>query len=61
MLRPYAASFKPDRLILGGQIAKSLPLFGASLTDALLPVRLPVLYEDDLLRLVFYGADMLFD
>ncbi|MGN7165354.1 ROK family protein [Paenibacillus cellulositrophicus] len=61
MLRPYAASFRPDRLILGGQIAKSLPLFVASLTDALLPVRLPVLYEDDLLRQVFYGADMLFD
>lgn len=60
MLRPYAVAFRPHRLILGGQIAKSLPLFGGSLTDALHPIHLPLQYEDDPQRQVFEGIDLLF-
>lgn len=60
MLRPYASAFRPHRLVLGGQIARSLPLFGTSLTEALLPVLLPPQYEEDLQPQVFGGIDLLF-
>ncbi|WP_195573742.1 ROK family protein [Paenibacillus sp. 1001270B_150601_E10] len=61
MLKPYVSTFKPDRLILGGQISKSLVLFEASLTEALRPEHVILQVEDQVLQHVFYGIDQLFN
>jgi len=61
MLRPYVAAFRPDKLILGGQIAKSRALFEDSLQSALMPEQVTLYYENDVLEQVFYGVHQLFD
>ncbi|MFC3745088.1 ROK family protein [Paenibacillus sp. GCM10012306] len=61
MLRPYVAAFRPDKLVLGGQIAKSHKLFEDSLQSALKPEQVVLYFENDVLEQVFYGIDQLFD
>ncbi|MFF2017105.1 ROK family protein [Paenibacillus sp. NPDC058177] len=61
MLRPYVAAFQPDKLVLGGQIAKSRDLFADSLLSALKPEQAELYYENDVLGQVFYGIHQLFD
>lgn len=61
MLRPYIAAFRPDKLVLGGQIAKSRELFEDSLQSALMPEQVVLYYENDVLGRVFYGIHQMFD
>lgn len=55
MLRPYVAEFRPARLILGGQIAETLDLFGGALSEALLPERIAQHNEKHMQEHVFHG------
>lgn len=61
MLRPYFAAFQPDKLVLGGQIAKSRELFEDSLRSALMPEQVVLYYENDVLEQVFYGIHQMFE
>lgn len=55
MLRPYVAEFRPTRLILGGQIAETHDLFGGTLSEALLPEKMPLHNEKQMQEHVFHG------
>ncbi|MFE6076310.1 ROK family protein [Paenibacillus sp. NPDC057886] len=55
MLRPYVAEFRATRLILGGQIAETHDLFGGTLSEALLPEKMPLHNEKQMQEHVFHG------
>ncbi|WP_339315964.1 ROK family protein [Paenibacillus sp. FSL R10-2734] len=61
ILRPYISAFRPDKLVLGGQIAKSRELFEDSLQSALMPEQVVLYYENDVQGQVFYGIQQMFD
>ncbi|WP_068618219.1 ROK family protein [Paenibacillus tuaregi] len=60
MLLPYAAAFKPDHIVLGGQISASFPLWEASFRQALGSSYAPTLALPDAMSDVFRGIHMLF-
>lgn len=60
MLAPYAARFKPNRLILGGQIAKSCDLWLPYLEVSLGNQGTVVTHQGDLMEHVFEGIELLF-
>ncbi|GIP02025.1 hypothetical protein J28TS4_04320 [Paenibacillus lautus] len=62
MLRPYLSGFRPDRLVLGGQISGSLPLWKRDMQLALGSTHsVPIDCLEDGTSAVFYGIDKLFD
>ncbi|WP_245595976.1 ROK family protein [Paenibacillus taiwanensis] len=60
MLAPYTARFKPDRLVLGGQIAKSCDLWLPYLEVSLGNPAPVVTHQGDLMEHVFEGIELLF-
>ncbi|GAE04436.1 ROK family protein [Paenibacillus sp. JCM 10914] len=61
MLLPYISEFGPSRLILGGQISRSLPLWDQSLSQALGEHAIPVhCLDQDGMSTVFMGIEQLF-
>ncbi|CAM3329201.1 MULTISPECIES: ROK family protein [Paenibacillus] len=60
MLLPYVAVFKPDRIVLGGQISGSYPLWEESFRQSLGSRYVPALALQDGIRDVFYGIHTLF-
>jgi len=61
MLIPHIERFKPDKIIIGGQIAKSFDLFGPSLSERLKPTGTNAVPLEDALRFTHLGIAKLFD
>ena len=61
MLRPYLSGFRPNRLVLGGQISGSLPLWERDMQLALGTHAVPIDCLEDGTAAVFYGIEKLFD
>lgn len=61
MLRPYLSLFRPNRLVLGGQISGSLPLWERDMQLALGMHAVPIDCLEDGTSAVFYGIEKLFD
>lgn len=61
MLLPYVAAFKPDRIILGGQISNSFPLWDNDFQQSLGEFTLPVIQLQDGITGVFKGIHRLFE
>lgn len=61
MLLPYAAAFKPDRIVLGGQISNSFPLWEKELQHALGTLSAAVLQQQSGMIDVFQGIHKLFE
>lgn len=61
MLLPYVIAFKPDRIVLGGQISNSFPLWENDMREALGTFSLPVLQLQDGIAAVFKGIHKLFE
>jgi glucokinase len=59
-LQPFAVRFQPDRIVLGGQIAKSYDLFRDGLEHGLAPVCPSVQEMDNALHHTFLGINQLF-
>lgn len=60
-LLPFLTDFKADRLIIGGQIAKSIDLYGEGLIKKLAPCGIRVESLDNALHHTFIGASCMFD
>lgn len=60
MLSPYIHSFCPQRLILGGQIAKSSDLFAAELNALLQPYECELQTNNQVMEFTYLGIDALF-
>ena len=62
MLLPYVASFHPHRIVLGGQISSSFPLWEKDVQEALGEIHaLPFLQLQDGMVAVFQGIHQLFE
>jgi len=61
MLLPYVERFCPDKIVVGGQIAKSFDLFGPDLLERLKPSGTVTVPVEDLLRFTHLGIARLFD
>lgn len=55
MLLPYVRAFRPDRIVLGGQISNSFALWEEELKLVLGPTSVPVLHLPDGMTSVFHG------
>lgn len=60
MLLPYIADFKPHRLVLGGQISGSFPLWERDIQLALGQYAIPILTLEDGISAVFNGIEGIF-
>ncbi|WP_339320284.1 ROK family protein [Paenibacillus sp. FSL R10-2734] len=60
MLDPYIVGFGAQRLVLGGQIAKSFDVFGPALEQGLLPHHLSIYTSEHVIENTFKGIDQLF-
>lgn len=60
-LLPFLIDFKADRLMIGGQIAKSMDLFEEGLIRKLSPLGIKVEALDNALHHTFIGASCMFD
>ncbi|MCM3338638.1 ROK family protein [Paenibacillus sp. MER TA 81-3] len=60
MLSPYIHGFRPHRLILGGQIAKSADLFAAELNALLQPCECELQTNNQVMEYTYLGIDALF-
>lgn len=60
MLDPYIVGFGAQRLVLGGQIAKSFDVFGPPLEQGLLPHHLSIYTSEHVIENTFKGIDQLF-
>lgn len=61
MLLPYVIAFKPDRIVLGGQISNSFLLWENDMRQALGTFSLPVLQLQDSIAAVLKGIHKLFE
>jgi len=61
MLAPFIETFKADRIIIGGQIAKSFDLFGRGVEQQAAQTNTKVTPLDHALRYTFIGISKLFD
>ncbi|WP_211746057.1 ROK family protein [Paenibacillus sp. Marseille-Q4541] len=61
MLLPYMDTFRPNRILLGGQIANSFPLWEENIQDVLKDYSVPILQSPDGMIDVFTGIDTLFN
>ncbi|KKO54884.1 ROK family protein [Paenibacillus sp. DMB20] len=61
MLLPYVIAFKPDRIVLGGQISNSFALWENDMQQSLGTFSLPVLQLQDGIADVFKGIHKLFE
>lgn len=61
MLLPYIVGFKPHRLVLGGQISGSFPLWERDIQLALGKYAIPILCLEDGMIAVFNGIETLFE
>ncbi|MGP0584289.1 ROK family protein [Paenibacillus timonensis] len=61
MLLPYIIAFKPGRIVLGGQISNSFPLWDDDLQQSLGEFSLPVIQSQDGIVDVFKGIHQLFE
>ncbi|UNK18874.1 ROK family protein [Paenibacillus sp. N3/727] len=61
MLLPYATAFKPNRIVLGGQISRSFPLWEKDIQQTLGTFSVPILQLQDGMIDVFRGIHKLFE
>ncbi|MCK8485555.1 ROK family protein [Paenibacillus sp. MBLB2552] len=61
MLLPYILAFKPGRIVLGGQISNSFPLWDDDFQQSLGEFTLPVIQLQDGITDVFQGIHQLFE
>ncbi|NMO96445.1 ROK family protein [Paenibacillus lemnae] len=61
LLLPYAAEFKPDRIVLGGQISNSCKLWEDAFHQVLCPLQVQIVQFPDAMSFVYKGIDRLFE
>ncbi|MDF2958457.1 MAG: hypothetical protein K0S39_192 [Paenibacillus sp.] len=56
MLLPYVQAFRANGIVIGGQIAKSYPLFDRALRQTLSGIRVDIAYSDDTSLSTYVGV-----
>lgn len=61
MLIPFIRDFEANRIVVGGQIAKSIDLFGESMKKSFIHLNTDVTYLDNAVKYTFIGIAKLFE
>ncbi|HBS44027.1 MAG TPA: hypothetical protein DEA91_05340 [Paenibacillus sp.] len=61
MLKSYVIDYQPNRIVIGGQIAKSIDLFGPALTAGLAESSIVIFTSENVFEHTLIGISRLFD
>lgn len=61
MLRSYVIGYRPNRIVIGGQIAKSIDLFGPALQTGLAESSIVIFTSENVFEHTLIGISRLFD
>ncbi|MBY3622055.1 ROK family protein [Acinetobacter sp. CUI P1] len=61
MLKSYVVDYQPNRIVIGGQIAKSIDLFGPALQTGLADSSIIIFTSENVSEYTLIGISRLFD